>query len=106
MAQDPDPINYEARPEDPGPGMGASFVACLVIDFLFIIVLGLLNPRPFLGIGGRGPIFLILAAPLVLNGIAIYWAASTKRERCLKGLIICTAIVALLNTACAGLMTS
>jgi len=105
MSQEIGPFSCKTNGADPGPGMGASFGLCFLADVAITFMIGLSNPGPFIGAGSKLPILFALIIPLAANGIAIWWAAATKRERCLKGLIICTALMVLLDGACAGLMT-
>jgi hypothetical protein len=105
MSQETGPFSYKTNGVDPGPGMGASFGLCFLADVAITFIIGLSNPGAFIGAGSKLPILIALIIPLVANGIAIWWAAATKRERCLKGLIICTSLMVLLDGACAGLMT-
>ena len=85
--------------------MGISFGLCFVADLAIMLTIALLGTRPFSGAGDRLPVYFVLIIPLVANGIAIWWAAATKRRRCMKGLIISTALVVLLYSACYGLST-
>jgi hypothetical protein len=105
MSQETGPFSYKVNEMDPGPGMGASFGLCFLADLAITVTIGLSNPGPFIGAGGKLPVYFALVVPLVANGIATWWAASTKLERCLKGLIICTALMVLLDGACFGLLT-
>jgi hypothetical protein len=103
MSPDPGPFDYATRDVDPGPGSALSFGLCFLSDFAITLFIFMSNLGSFIGAGGKLPIIIALFVPLAVNGIAIWWASATKRERCLKGLIICTAFVIFLDSACVGL---
>lgn len=97
--------SFDREHGDPGPGMATAFFLCFLADLTITFLIGWLDPGPFIGAGGsKLAIFFALIAPFVFNGVAIKWAANTRRERCLKGLILCTAFVVLLNGTCYGLL--
>ena len=98
MSQNSEPSESPLGNIDPGPGTAMSFGLCLLLDFaitFFLFASG--------GAIGKLGIYVVLFVPLVANGIAIWYASATKRQRCLKGLIICTAFLVLLDSACVGL---
>jgi hypothetical protein len=103
MSQDTGPFDYPTEEVDPGPGTALSFGLCFLSDLAITFLVFLSAPGPFIGAGGKGAIYVALLVPLAVNGFAIWWASSTKRKRCLKGLIVCTAFVVLLDSACVGL---
>jgi hypothetical protein len=98
MSEEPGPFDYATGDVDPGPGTALSFGLCFLSDFAITFFVFLSEVAD-----GKLAIFVALFIPLAVNSIAIWWAAATKRERCLKGLIICTAFVILLDSACVGL---
>jgi hypothetical protein len=85
--------------------MGISFVLCFLADLAITFAIGFSDPGPFIGAGDKLLVFITPLFPLAANGAAIYWAATTHRERCLKGVILCTSLMVLLDCACFGLMT-
>jgi hypothetical protein len=103
MSQDPGPFDYATGDVDPGPGTALSFGLCFLSDFAITFFAFLSAPGSLVGAGGKFSIYIVLFVPLAANGIAIWWAAATKRERCLKGLVICTGLLVLLDAACVGL---
>jgi hypothetical protein len=103
LSQDIGPFDYPTEEVDPGPGTALSFGLCFLSDFVITFLVFLSAPGAFIGAGGKTSIYIALFAPLAANGFAIWWAAATKRERCLKGLVICTGLLVLLDTACVGL---
>jgi heme/copper-type cytochrome/quinol oxidase subunit 3 len=104
MEQETGVFNHKSDGSDPGPGMDASFGICFLADLVIIFAISFSNFGSFIGAGGKLPVYFVLTIPLVANGIAIWWASATKRERCLKGLIICTALMVLLDGACFALL--
>jgi hypothetical protein len=104
MEQETGLFNHKSYESDPGPGIATSFWLCFLADLVIIVAISSSDPGPFVGAGGKLPLYFVLIVPLVVNGIAIWWASATKRERCLKGLILCTALMVLLDGACFGLL--
>jgi hypothetical protein len=96
MSQDPGPFDYTTEEVDPGPGMAVSFVVCFFADVAIAFFLATTADSKLM-------IYFFLVVSLAANGIAIWWASVTKRERCTKGVIICTALMVLLDSACVGL---
>jgi hypothetical protein len=103
MSQDPGSFDSLPADEDPGPGAALSFGLCLLCDFALVFLVFLNNLGSFVSSGSKNPIFVTLLLPLAVNGIAMRWGSKTKRERCLKGLIVATAFLVFLDSACVGL---
>ena len=103
MSQNPESFESLPADADPGPGAALSFGLCLLCDFALTFLVVLSGLAYFGGSRGKFPTMVALFFPLVVNGIAMRWASATKRERCLKGLIVATAFLVLLDSACVGL---
>jgi len=103
MSQNPGSFDSPPADADPGPGAALSFGLCLLCDFAIVFLVFISNLSFFAGSGVKFPIIVALFFPLAVNGTAMRWASKTKRERCLKGLIVATAFLVLLDSACVGL---
>src|SRR5579871_5097787 len=103
MRRETEPLSYIGDDGDPGPGMGASFAISFLADLATSVTIGFFPAQPFLDFDSKLSIVFAVVVPLAANAPAIRWAAATKRHRCLKGLILSTSLLVLLDGACFGL---